>query len=62
MEINDLRKKNIGELEAELREKRKHLSDVKLGTAKNKTKNVKEQSLLRKEIARIMTVMQGMRK
>ncbi|OGI88147.1 50S ribosomal protein L29 [Candidatus Nomurabacteria bacterium RIFCSPLOWO2_01_FULL_33_24] len=44
-----------GELEKKLEDKQEKLRQFRFGVSGSKTKNVKEGSLLRKEIAQIMT-------
>lgn len=48
-------KKNKTELEKELEEKVLAVRDLRFGTAGSKSKNVKEQKNLKKEIAKIKT-------
>lgn len=48
-------KKNKADLEKELEEKLIALREIRFGVAGSKSKNVKEQLNLRKEIARIKT-------
>ena len=62
MKTKDLRKKNIGELEAEIEDKRKALSDLRFGNTGNKTKNVKQSKNLRRDIAKIMTLINEAKK
>lgn len=50
-------KKNTGDLEKELNEKRLSLRDIRFGGAGSKSKNVKEQKNIKKEIARIKTAL-----
>ncbi len=60
MDIKDLRKKNIAELQSEILEKSKSLSDFKFG--KSKTKNTKEGKNLKREIAQAHTIINEMKK
>ncbi len=55
--MKELIKKTEKELVNLLQEKRQALQNFRFSLAGSKTKNVKEGSALRKEIARIMTVM-----
>lgn len=57
MKLKDLRKKTIGELESELKDKVKSLNEFKLGISKNSVKNTRNGRNLRKEIARILTLL-----
>ncbi len=50
-----LLKKNKDDLMKELDEKRLSLRDIRFGIAGSKSKNVKEQKTIKKDIARIMT-------
>lgn len=50
-------KKNKTDLEKELEEKLIALREIRFGVAGSKSKNVKEQLNLRKEIARIKTML-----
>lgn len=52
---NELNKKSKTDLIKELGEKRLSLRDIRFGTAGSKSKNVKEQKNIKKEIARIKT-------
>ena len=56
METIELRKKNTVELEKELSERIENLQKFRFGVNKSKIKNVKEGKNLRKDIARIKTV------
>lgn len=51
-------KKNT-DLVSELGDKRIKLRDLRFGIAGSKSKNVKEQKLLKKEIAKILTALNG---
>ncbi len=55
--MKELIKKTEKELVAMLKEKRQALQTFNFGLAGSKVKNVKEGSALRKEIARILTVL-----
>lgn len=61
MNIKDLRKKTIGELDKELAEKISALSNFKFGTSGSKVKNVKAGRNLKKEIAQILTILKEMK-
>lgn len=50
-------KKNTEELIKEINEKRLSLRDIRFGGAGSKSKNVKEQKTIKKEIARIKTAL-----
>lgn len=55
--LKDLRKKKPEELAEELLKKQGELRDFRFGIAGSKTKNTKTGRTVRKEIARIKTVM-----
>lgn len=55
--MKELRKKTNTELEKELSEKVTALNDFKFGSSGSKTKNVRAGRNLKKEIARMLTVM-----
>ena len=57
MNIKELRKKNKAELESEIADKRKALTDLRFGSSGSKAKNVKSESNLKKDIARAMTLL-----
>jgi ribosomal protein L29 len=57
MKISELTTKNSKDLRKLLNEKKDSLQSFKLGNSRSKTKNVKEGRELRKDIARIMTVL-----
>jgi large subunit ribosomal protein L29 len=57
MKAQDLRKKDKKELEKEVQNLRKKLSELRFNFSSNKLKNVKEISNSRKEIARILTIL-----
>ena len=56
MKIQELRTKSKEELQALLAEKRQRLEEVRWLVGQKKSKNVKEAFFLRKEIARILTL------
>jgi len=55
MKMKDLINKNKAELLKELNEKKLLVKDLRFGIAGSKSKDVKEFSKIRKDIARIMT-------
>lgn len=55
MATKELEKKSVKDLEKDLKSKRKSLKDFRFGLSGSKTRNTKEGSALRKEIARILT-------
>jgi len=57
MKAQELRKKDKKELLKTVQEIRKKLSDLRFKFSSNKLKNVKEISNLKKEIARILTIL-----
>ena len=56
MKNNELRKKDIKELQKSVLENTKKLSDLRFKLSANKLKNVKEMHGTKKEIARILTI------
>ena len=62
MKMKDISNKTAADLEKLLNDKREALRLFRFGAAGAKTKNVKEGSALRKDIARIMTSLNAMRK
>lgn len=56
---NKFSQKNKSDLEKELSEKRLTVRDIRFGTAGSKNKNVKEQRTIKRDIARILTVLKG---
>jgi len=56
----ETKKNNATDLRKELDEKRLKLRDLRFGIAGSKSKNVKEQKTLKKDIARIETSLKGM--
>ncbi|OGZ69911.1 MAG: 50S ribosomal protein L29 [Candidatus Staskawiczbacteria bacterium RIFCSPHIGHO2_12_FULL_38_11] len=56
MKTNELRQKDKSELQKSIEELRKKLSDVRFKFSSNQLKNVKEAGNIKKEIARILTV------
>ncbi len=55
--MKDYRNKTIEELKSILLEKKKEVQDIAIKILKNKEKNVKKVSAIKKDIARIQTVM-----
>jgi len=53
----ELAKKSKGDLEKELNEKKLAVHDIRFGMAGSKSKNVKEQKNIKKDIARIKTAL-----
>lgn len=56
MKIGDIRKKEKEELERSVGDLRKRLADLRFKFSSNKLKNVKEISNVKKDIARILTI------
>ena len=61
MNAEDLRKKDKKELENSLLDLRKKLSEMRFKLSANKLKNTKEAGNLKRNIARILTVLQETR-
>lgn len=57
MKAEDLRKKDKKELDTMVLELRKKLSDLRFKFSSNKLKNTKEVGNIKKEIARILTIL-----
>lgn len=57
MKISEIRQKTKKELESMLQEKREHLRNLRFDLASGKVKNVREIRALKKEIARILTLL-----
>ncbi|MDD3887419.1 MAG: 50S ribosomal protein L29 [Patescibacteria group bacterium] len=57
MKVKEIREKKDKELVKMLAEKRESLREVRFKIASNQHKNVKEISLLKKDIAKVLTVM-----
>ncbi len=57
MKMKEIINKNKAELIKELNEKRLHVKDLRFGIAGSKSKDVKEFSKIRKDVARIMTAL-----
>jgi len=58
-EYKEYKDKESKDLEKELLAKRKSLQEFRFGMAGSKTKNVKEGSNLKKDIAKILTVLRA---
>jgi large subunit ribosomal protein L29 len=56
MKAAELRKKDIKELEKSVHDLKKKLSDIRFKFSANQLKNVKEISNAKKEIARMLTI------
>ncbi|OGZ96820.1 MAG: 50S ribosomal protein L29 [Candidatus Sungbacteria bacterium RIFCSPLOWO2_02_FULL_51_17] len=61
MKALDLKKRSDKELHGLLEEKRARLEELSFLMAQGKVKNVKESAALKKDIARIFTVLKGVR-
>jgi len=57
MTIKDLQKKNEIELKKELTDKRESLRKLRFGLSGSNTRNTKDAATIKKDIARIMTVL-----
>lgn len=57
MKASELKSKSINELKNLIREKRERVDELKFMLRQKKTKNVKELAAVKKDIARILTVM-----
>ena len=62
MKTAELRKKDKKELEKQVGELIKKLSDLRFKFSSNKLKNVKEISNTKKEVARILTILKELKK
>ncbi len=62
MKIKEITNKTASDLSKLLGDKREALRVFRFGTAGAKTKNVKEGRVIRKDIARIMTALNGVNK
>ena len=62
MKTAELRKKNLKELEASIKDLRKKLSEARFAFSANQMKNVKEISNVKKEIARSLTIIKESKK
>jgi large subunit ribosomal protein L29 len=61
MKIKELRQKSKDDLEKILKEEREKLRQLRFDLASGKVKNVREPGNLKKEIARIITILKEMR-
>lgn len=59
MKITEMRQKSKEELEALLAEKRQHILVLRSMAHERKVKNVREMSGVRKDVARVLTLLQG---
>ncbi len=57
MKIKEIRKKSKEDVLKMLKEKQKRLYDIRFASAESDSKNVKEVANLRKDIARIKTIL-----
>ncbi len=57
MKISEIRQKSKKELESMLLEKREHLRNLRFDLASGKVKNVREIRALKKDIARVLTLL-----
>ncbi|MBX4200531.1 50S ribosomal protein L29 [Candidatus Parcubacteria bacterium] len=62
MKTEELRKKNITELKKTAGELSKQLSDLRFKLSANQLKNVKEMHNTKKEIARVLTIINELQK
>lgn len=56
MDIKEILQKNKGDLNKMLKEKREHLRQLRFDLASGKVKNIKEIREIRKDIAKILTL------
>lgn len=61
MKVKELRKKSKDDLEKILKEEREKLRQMRFDFASGKVKNVREKGNLKKEIARILTILKELR-
>jgi ribosomal protein L29 len=61
IKMKDIKNNTVAELKKLLAEKRASLRAFKLGSTGSKTRNVKEGAASKKDIARILTVLNGHR-
>ncbi len=57
MELSEIRKKSVSQLQKSLQDLREKLRDIRFRVTSNKLKNVGEVKETKKEIARILTVL-----
>jgi ribosomal protein L29 len=62
MKISELRQKSDKELSELLKEKRLYVGELGFSLRKKKAKNVKERAAIRKDIARILTILKERQK
>lgn len=60
MKTSELRQKSKDELEDLLQEKRARVDELRFILSQKKTKNTKEPSLIKKDIARILTILKSL--
>ncbi|MFY9463197.1 MAG: 50S ribosomal protein L29 [Candidatus Sungiibacteriota bacterium] len=61
MKMNELRQKSQEELAGLLTQRRERIAAVRFLLKQKKVKNVKEAAMLRKDVARILTIFRGIR-
>ena len=61
MKITELKQKSKEELTALMHEKKVRIDELRFLLSQNKVKNVKETAAVKKDIARIMTIINTMR-
>lgn len=59
MKIKEIKGKSIEELKKLLKEKRDSLKDIVFSVSGSRAKNVKSISLIKKDIARVLTLING---
>ena len=57
MDIKEIKNKPLSELNHLLGDLRKKLSDLKLKVSQNQLKNIREVRMIKKDIAKVLTVM-----
>jgi large subunit ribosomal protein L29 len=57
MKVSELRKKSKEELMGTITDLKNRIDEIRFASAEKKTKNVKEAQLLRKDVARIKTIL-----
>ena len=60
MEIKELKNRNKGELQKLLQEKREHLRQLRFKDAAKQLKNIREIRMVKKDIAQIFTLINGL--
>lgn len=56
MDVKELRKKNIDDLEGSKKDLEKEIREVSMNTLQGKEKNVRKARLLRKDLSKLLTV------